>query len=323
MSFWLANPVSELTEIDSVGLVVKTLNDIYQGLLSRLPYIIIGLIVLALFVVIGKIVSYALHQVGERTPLDVTLSELLGRLAYAVIIILGVFVAAVVVFPTFNPGDLIAGLGITSVAVGFAFKDVLQNFFAGILILWRRPFVIGDEISVKGYEGTVENINVRSTRIKTYDGERAVVPNSDVYTSAVLVKTAYPFRRRKFSVGVGYLDDIEKARRVILEAIGSIEEIEREPAPAVLVSELAASSVNFSVYVWAGARLMSPKLNDKVATAIKYALDEAEIDMPYPHSVVLFHDVTGTRPGDNEPLSIRMNREAETGNGRPGQELRR
>jgi small conductance mechanosensitive channel len=316
MLILLANPVSELAQIDSVGIVVKTLNDIYQGLLSRLPYIIIGLIVLAIFLVIGKIISFALHKVGQRTPLDVTLSELLGRLAYAVTVILGIFVAAVVVFPTFNPGDLIAGLGITSVAVGFAFKDVLQNFFAGILILWRRPFVIGDEIAVKEFEGTVENINVRSTRIKTYDGDRAVVPNSDVYTSALLVKTAYPVRRRKFTVGIGYLDDIEKARRIMMDALKTIPEVEKEPEPSVFVSELAASSVNFTVYVWAGARVMSPRLNDKVATAIKYALDEAKIDMPYPHSVILFHDVTGSRTGDNEPLYLRANRESQAGNGR-------
>lgn len=93
--------------------------------------------------------------------------------------LLGFLIAAVIVFPTFNPGDLVAGLGLTSVALGFAFKDVLQNFFAGLLILWRRPFVVGDQIKVREYEGTVEEINVRSTRIKTYDGERAIIPNAD------------------------------------------------------------------------------------------------------------------------------------------------
>ena len=311
-------PLSQVADADSVGLLVRTLNEMYQGVISRLPYIVVGLIVLAIFVVIGRLVSYALHKVGERTPLDVTLSELLGRLAYAVTVILGLFVTAVVVFPTFNPGDLVAGLGITSVAIGFAFKDVLQNFFAGILILWRRPFVIGDEIAVKDFEGTVEDINVRSTRIKTYDGERAVIPNSDVYTSAILVRTAYPVRRRRFTVGIGYLDDVETARRTISDALMKIPEVVDDPPPAVYLAELDASSVNFTVYIWAESRALTPHVNDKVATAIKYALDEANIDMPYPHSVVLFHDVTGTRPGDNEPLYLRTKREAEAGNGRRG-----
>ncbi len=100
---------------------------------------------------------------GRRTRLDLTLADLLGRLASAFTIVFGLFVAAVVIFPTFNPGDLIAGLGITTVAIGFAFKDVLQNFFAGILILWRRPFIVGDEIKVGNYEGTVAEITTRST----------------------------------------------------------------------------------------------------------------------------------------------------------------
>ena len=309
--------LSQLSEIESVDLLVRTLNQIGRSAISRLPYIVIGLIVLGMFVIIGRLISYALLKVGERTPLDVTLSKLLGRLAYALTVILGIFVGAVVVFPTFNPGDLIAGLGITSVAIGFAFKDVLQNFFAGILILWRRPFVIGDEIKVKEYEGTVTNINVRSTRVRTYDGEQAVIPNSDVYTSALLVRTAYPVRRRKFTVGVGYLDDIEKARQTILGALRNIPDIAENPGPDVYVAELGASSVNFTVFIWAASRASTPRLNDQVATSIKYALDEANIDMPYPHSVVLFHDVTGTRRGDNEPLYLRADKATEAGDGRP------
>ncbi len=123
------------------------------------------------------------------------------------------------------PGDLVAGLGITSVAIGFAFKDVLQNFFAGILILWRKPFVVGDQIKFREFEGAIEEINVRSTRIKTFDGERAVIPNGDIYANAVLVKTAYEKRRVKFVVGIGYLDDIEAG--VVLETDGSFSVIKK------------------------------------------------------------------------------------------------
>jgi small conductance mechanosensitive channel len=83
---------------------------------------------------------------------------------------LGLFVAAVIIFPTLRPGDLIAGLGTTTVAAGFAFKNILQNFFAGLLITWRRPLVVEDEIRVKEFEGVGEEITTRSTRLKTYDG---------------------------------------------------------------------------------------------------------------------------------------------------------
>ena len=281
--------------------VWRTFAGLGESFLARLPYILIGAVVFVVFLVVARLIKRALIAAGHRTRLDVTLADLLGRIASAVTTIIGLFVAAVVIFPTFRPGDLIAGLGITSVAIGFAFKDVLQNFFAGILILWRRPFVVGDQISALGYEGTVEEINVRSTRLKTYDGERAVLPNGDVYTSAVLVRTAYDRRRVRFTVGVGYPDSIEDARATIRRVLDETEGVLKDPGPWVYVAELAPSSVNFDVYFW----VESPQANllavrDRVATGVKLALDEAGIDMPFPHTVVLFHDATGARAGDIE-----------------------
>ena len=271
--------------------------------MGHLPYLMLGAFVFVLFLVGARLIKRILTMAGRRTRLDLTLADLLGRLASAFTIILGLFVAAVVIFPTFNPGDLIAGLGITSVAIGFAFKDVLQNFFAGILILWRRPFVVGDEIKVGSYEGTVEEITTRSTRVHTYDGERAVLPNGDVYTNAVLVRTAYKNRRVRLSVGIGYQDSIERARSVILEVLQKTEGVLDEPAPSVFVAELAPSSVNFNVFFWTNSRQASLlRVMDSAMTGIKLALDEAGIDIPYPHTVVLYQGPTtpqdGTSPGE-------------------------
>jgi small conductance mechanosensitive channel len=282
-----------------VNLVWETLLRLGEAFLRRLPLIVIGVIVFVGFIIAGRLVKRIVVKTGERTRLDTTLADLLGRVASALLAIFGLFVAAVVVFPTFRPGDLIAGLGITSVAIGFAFKDVLQNFFAGVLILWRRPFVVGDQIRALDFEGTVEEITVRSTRLKTYDGERAVLPNGDVYTSAVLVRTAYDKRRVRFTVGIGYPDSIEEARATIHRALGETEGVLSDPGPWVYVTELAPSSVNFTVYFWAESHQANVlAVSDRVATAIKQALDGAGIDMPFPHTVVLFHDATGTRDGD-------------------------
>lgn len=142
-------------------LIWNALNGLLNAFLYRLPYIIVAVIVFLLFLIIAKVVSSAINTAGKRTRLDATLADLLGRLAVFVIAVFGIFVAAVIIFPTFQPGDLVAGLGITSVAIGFAFKDVLQNFFAGIFILWRKPFIIGDQLRFKEFEGTVEEISRR------------------------------------------------------------------------------------------------------------------------------------------------------------------
>ena len=277
-------------------IVWQVFSQLFARLMAHLPYLILGFVVFVFFLIAARLIKRILITAGRRTRLDVTLADLLGRLASAFIVILGLFVAAVVIFPTFNPGDLIAGLGITSVAIGFAFKDVLQNFFAGILILWRRPFIVGDEIKVGSYEGTVEEITTRSTRVRTYDGERAVLPNGDVYTNAVLVRTAYNNRRVRLSVGIGYRDSIERARSVIREVLQKTEGVLHQPAPSVFVAELAPSSVNFNIYFWTNSHQTTVlRVIDSVTTAIKLALDDAGIDIPYPHSVVLTQPSTAAR----------------------------
>jgi small conductance mechanosensitive channel len=299
MSLLLLQTAGDGGQSFDAGIVWRTLAGMLQSLLARAPYIFVALVVFVGFLIAARVFRRVVHAAGVRTRLDVTLADLLGRIVSFTLTVLGLFVAAVIIFPAFKPGDLVAGLGITSVAIGFAFKDVLQNFFAGILILWRRPFVVGDQIRVKEYEGTVEDINIRSTRLKTYDGERAVLPNGDVYTSAILVRTAYDKRRVRFTVGIGYTDSIEEARETIKRVLSETEGVLGDPGPWVYVTELAASSVNFTVYFWAESHQTNVlAVSDRVATGIKLALDRAQIDMPYPHTVVLFHDATGSRDGD-------------------------
>ena len=123
---------------------LDTLDGMADDFMGRLPYTLVSLAVFVALVLVGHLVKFAIHAAGQRTRLDPVLADLLGSLAMATLITLGFFVAAVVIFPAFKPGDLIAGLGITSIAVDFAFKDILQNLLAGIFILWRRPFHVGD-----------------------------------------------------------------------------------------------------------------------------------------------------------------------------------
>ena len=287
----IPNPVSEppFTLSDGVTLFWRTVRDFAKGTFERLPYLLVGVLVFVLFWLLGKVLRKIINQVAVKShAIDDMLANLVSRIVSTLVSIFGFLAACVVIFPSFKPGDIIAGLGITSVAIGFAFKDILQNFFAGLLILWRRPFRVGDQIRVKDFEGTVEEINMRSTRLKTYDGERAILPNGDVYTSSVLVRTAYDKRRLKVVVGIGYPDSIEEARRVIHALLARTEGVLSDPGPWVYVTELAGSSVNLTVYFWVESHQANAlKVSDRVVTGIKLALDEAGIDMPYPHTVVL------------------------------------
>ena len=266
---------------------------LWATLIGRVPSLLAGLAVFALFYLGSRVGGGVARKVAGRTGMARNLIELLVRIGSFVVITFGLLFAAVIIFPSFQLGDLVAGLGLSSVAIGFAFKDILQNFIAGLFLLWRQPFRVGDEIVAGNYSGKVEEITARSTRIHTYDGERAVIPNADVYTQAVLVRTAFGKRRAKFVVGIGYFDAIEEARTTIMGVLDDIEGVLKDPGPWVYVTELAGSSVNLTVYFWTDdSQREQLRVSDQVATGIKLALDKAGIDMPFPHQVVLFHDAT-------------------------------
>lgn len=266
----------------------NTITEMIVGFWAMLPVIGVGIIVFLIFWGIAYGVRKLIRAAGTKSSMDSMLVSLLARIGYFLVIVIGLFVASAVVFPGVTAGSLIAGLGIGSVALGFAFKDVMQNFFAGFLILLYRPFHIGDQIKIKDFEGTVEDISVRATKIKTHDGERVVIPNSELYLNAVLVKTAFPSRRTKLLVGIGYGDSIEEARSTIMDVLSRTEGVLKDPAYDVNVVELGDNAVNLRVLFWTDSVQSNVrKTSDRVFTGIKNALDSKGIDMPFPHMVLM------------------------------------
>ena len=269
----------------------NTIVEMINGFFAQLPIIAVGVIVFLIFLAIAYGVRKGIRMVALKSHVDLMLASLLSRIGYFLTIIFGLFVAIVVIFPGVSPGDLFAGLGIGSVALGFAFKDVLQNLFAGFLILLYRPFHIGDQIKINDFEGTVEEINVRATKIKTYDGERVVIPNNDLYMDAVLVRTAFPSRRTKIVVGIGYDEDHEHARRIMMGVLKDTEGVLDDPAPDVNVVELADSSVNLRLLFWTDSTQSSTrKTSDRVVSGVKTALDKAGIEIPFPQRVITMYN---------------------------------
>ncbi len=268
-----------------VSQTMQTLQELVDGFYAVLPYIVIGIIVIILFMIIARLARGLTVHLGHKTALDPSLAQILGGISSFLIVLLGLLIAAVIVFPGFKPANLLTGLGITTVALGFAAKDILQNFLAGIFILWRKPFVVGDQIKTLGYEGTIIGINIRSSRLKTYNGELVVIPNGDIYTSPILVYTTYDFRRIHLKVGIGYKDDIEEARGIIHRILS--DNVLKDPPPEVLVTDLAPDAVVFTIYFWAEPwKTTEIQMVDLVATKLKYAFDEAGIDIPYPQRVI-------------------------------------
>lgn len=279
---------------------LHSLHGMISGLFERLPYLVIALLVYVGFHFGARFAGRAIRFVSTRRRKHANLSLVLGRLAEGGLMLLGVLVALVIAVPSFKPAQLIQILGISGVAIGFAFRDILQNFLAGILILLTEPFRIGDQIIVGNFEGTVEEIETRATFIRTYDGRRVVIPNSDLFTESVMVNTAFERRRLQYDVGIGYGDDIAHAQDVIRNALRDVQTVLHDPAPEALVVDLAGSWVTIRARWW----IDPPRRTDVVAStdealrAIKNALTAEGIDLPFPTQQILFHDQTEETDGD-------------------------
>lgn len=280
------------------GMAVEKIDGWIDSGVRLLPNIIVACIVLAIFYGIAVLLNHLIQRQLSSRNRD-NLGSVLGSFSKWATLLTGMLVAATIIVPSLKPGDLIAGLGVSSVAIGFAFKDILQNWLAGLLILLRQPFEINDQIKVNDFEGTVLRIETRATLIKTYDNQCVVIPNSEIYTGSVLVKTAYDLRRCEYDVGIGYGDDIEQARDTLKNAATKVDGVEKDPGVEVLVWDLAASWVTIRVRWWTDVRRASiVQVRSKVLTALKQALDEARIDMPYDTKVLLLHDQTEDIDGD-------------------------
>lgn len=274
------------------SLAWQKLNQIGRDLMAALPNLVFGVVVFVLFVLLARGVRAVVARVVRSRRQSQSLVLLLSRLAYVAVLILGVLVAVTVVVPSFTPASLISALGVGGIAIGFAFKDIFQNFLAGILLLLTEPFKIGDQIIYQNFEGTVESIRTRATTIRTYDGRRVVIPNAELFTNAVTVNTAYDRRRLQYDVGIGYGDDIARARELMLEAMGEVDGVLRDPAPEALVMDLAESSVNIRARWW-----VDPPRQADVLDAQDKLLAHG-IDLPFPTRQILFHDQTEATDGD-------------------------
>ncbi|MDP5338815.1 MAG: mechanosensitive ion channel family protein, partial [Nodularia sp. (in: cyanobacteria)] len=266
-----------------------------------LPNIVLGLFVFTIFVIVGRSIKGFVRRLTSHRTYARNLGMVLGRLAQGVTVLVGLFISLSIVFPSLKASDLVQLLGISGVAIGFAFRDILQNFLAGILILLTEPFQINDQIVFKNFEGTVENIETRATTIRTYDGRRIVIPNSELFTNSVTVNTAFENRRLEYDVGVGYGDDLDWTKQLMLEAMYSVDVVLKDPPPDVLVMELADNSVNIRARWWIQPPRWSDALDsrDQVISAIKQKLYvENGIDLPYPTRQILFHDQTEETDGD-------------------------
>jgi small conductance mechanosensitive channel len=246
------------------------------GIAGRLPYLLAGIIVALVFWLLSKLIRWVFLSATRRTGMNTQLRILVGRLIAVAMFVIGLFTVLSIVIESFNFGQVVAGLGFTSFVVGFATKDILSNFLSGILILWQRPFNIGDYLFVGTNQGKVEHIGVRATMLRKDDGEGVLIPNGEMYSSALTIRGAGKLRRMTLKFTLGFDTDLERAKEIIISTLGKAEGIETDPKANVYVTEFTADGAMLTVQFWIDTNQNKPlRVFDSVSIEVLKALNDA------------------------------------------------
>ena len=236
----------------NVDLIWRTADRLLDGFFAMIPLLVAALVVFLVLLFLAKGVRYFAERALARTS-NRSAATAIGRILYILLLGTGRADRGDGGVPEHDAGRLISTLGIGGIAIGFAFKDIFQNLLAGILLLLRHPFRVGDEITTGEFTGTVEAIETRATFIRTYDGRRVIIPNGDVYTKPVTVISAYDMLRTEYDVGIGYGDDLGTRKGGRAGGDPQRRWRSRRPTPDVLVWELGESSKNIRLRWWTQA----------------------------------------------------------------------
>lgn len=248
--------------------------------------IVFFVITLAVVYILGRAILVPLvERILKRQGHAPAVQSLAGNVMGVVVWLLAIALA----FTVAGFGSVIAAFGIfagaIALAIGFAAQDLLGNFVAGVFILKDEPFNVGDWIDVVGVEGEVTEIDLRVTRVRTFDNELVTVPNSDLSNNPLTNPVAFDTLRMKFVFGIGYDDDIDHAKSAILDEASANEDILDDPGPAIRVTELAGSYVGLQTRFWIAdpSRSEYMRVQSDFVQAVKERIDAESIDMPYPH----------------------------------------
>jgi len=213
--------------------ISKPFADLWHKITAIGPKWLVALAILVVAWLLARLTRKLVQKVVGRTSTDGHVDILVARGAEGVILGVGVVLALSEVGMSLSAA--MTTIGLASVGIGFALKDILSNLFAGIILLVQHPFTIGDQVRVGEQEGTVENVRVRDTQVLTYDGERVFIPNQTVFNSPIINYTSTPTLRNDIRLGIKYAEDIEKARQIAVTALASSAGVVDRPEPVVLV----------------------------------------------------------------------------------------
>ncbi|WP_197531268.1 mechanosensitive ion channel domain-containing protein [Posidoniimonas corsicana] len=257
------------------------LEQMLRGVIQAAPTFLVAVAVLLLTWLAAKVAGVVGRAVANRRVENELLRGMAARFAAVPVLLLGAYLALRVAGLTRLAATVLGGTGLLGIVIGIAFRDIAENYLASILISMRRPFEVGDLVTINEHQGFVQTVTSRGTQIMTLDGNHVQIPNSLVYKSVIENASANPNVRLGFVVGIDYSDSAPAAQDAVLKTLRDHDAVLKDPEPLVLVNELAASTVNLSIYFWVDASKYSHiKVRSAIMRLVKRRLQRDGFTLP-------------------------------------------
>jgi small conductance mechanosensitive channel len=272
---------------------IDTIRELVTAAVLFIPSLLGALLFLLIFWLVYRAVRRILNGAMQRANVDPSIKDMLITLSKWIIMGFGVVIACNQVgIPIVA---MLTGVSILGLAVGFAAQETLANFIAGIVIFWDKPFKVGDWVTVEGTFAQILRITFRSCRMLNLDGEVVILPNTTMLASKVANHSTHPLSRISIAIGISYNASIPTARAALLKAIQGDHRIRTTPPAEVVVDRLADSSVNLLLRFWIDEEKLERKIHYEYNEKVKLALDEAKIEIPYPHLQILMNSAATSK----------------------------
>ncbi len=276
-----ADAVAPSSGVENLSEAQSVLLDLWHGFLYRLPGLGVGLLIMALFIFAAGPLSRLLLKPFSFSSLTPLIKSVAQRSISLVIILLGVYLFLFMAGLTGFAVAVISGTGVVGLILGFAFRDIAENFISSLLLTIQRPFRIGDIVEINEFTGIIQKVTSRATTMVDFDGNHIQIPNATIYKGVIKNLTANPLMRGHFVLGVGYDADIRNAQHLAVQIISSHAKVLTDPEPQVLIDNLGASTYNLKVYFWVNVEDTSVlKMSSLLMRQIVGRFTEENISMP-------------------------------------------
>ena len=270
---------------NAFDIIYNKVNGWWETSVSMFPNFVVAMIVLIVFFVVAKYVKHLLKKFFQKFYGQSAVINLFSNIVYLSVLTAGLFVALDILDLDKTVTSMLAGLGIIGLALGFAFQEIAANFISGIILSINKPFTIGDIVEVDGNIGTIEFVSLRTTNIRTFQGQKVMIPNKTIFQNAIINYTENGKRRVDLEVGVSYGDDLEKVQKVTLEAISSLDDIIKDEGVQFYFTEYGDSSINVVVMFWTEYKIKHSEYLEaqhRAIIAINKAFKANDITIPFP-----------------------------------------